>query len=200
MEALGQLTGGIAHDFNNLLAIILGNLELLELLIAESDVARKRIEIAEKAATRGADLTRRLLAFARPEPLHPAAIVLDTSIQNMIDLATRALGPDIRVQTNFGLCVPPIQADPAGLESALLNLAVNARDAMPAGGCLSIGTHLSALDQSDAAVQAGQIKAGSYACISVTDTGEGMAKETLERVFEPFFTTKPPGKGTGLGL
>jgi PAS domain S-box-containing protein len=200
MEAIGQLTGGIAHDFNNLLAIIIGNLGLLERLVPENEAALKRVQTAEKAAGRGADLTRRLLAFSSTEELNPSTIVLENTIQETVELAERALGPEIRIVTRFDKSVPPVYADGAGLESALLNLAVNARDAMPKGGSLTISTQLRELESSYPPVQTGEIKAGDYACITVSDTGCGMSQETMERAFEPFFTTKPRHKGTGLGL
>jgi PAS domain S-box-containing protein len=200
MEAIGQLTGGIAHDFNNLLGVIVGNLDLLERAVADNQASTKRVQTAQRAAARGADLTRRLLAFSSKEELNPSIVLLEESIQNTIALADRALGPEIAITTHFDASVPSVFVDAAGLESALLNLAVNARDAMPKGGTLTISTELSNLDASYPPVHTGELKEGRYACISVTDTGEGMSRETLERAFEPFFTTKPRGKGTGLGL
>ena len=199
MEAIGQLTGGIAHDFNNLLGVIVGNLDLLERLVSKNEAGLKRVQTAQKAAARGADLTRRLLAFSSNVELKPAPIELHPCVHNTIELA-RALGPDIKITTHFDDSMPLVLVDPAGLESALLNLAVNARDAMPKGGTLTISTQLSNLEKDYPPDQAGELKAGRYACISISDTGHGMSKETLERVFEPFFTTKPRGKGTGLGL
>jgi PAS domain S-box-containing protein len=200
MEAIGLLTGGIAHDFNNLLAIVIGNLGLLERLIDGNDAALKRLKPAQKAAARGADLTRRLLGLASKEDLNPVSIRLDEAIQETIELAGRALGPEIKIFTNFDLAVPAVFVDVAGLESALLNLAVNARDAMPQGGTLTIGTQLSHLDESFPPVQTGELNSGAYARISVSDTGHGMSRETLDRALEPFFTTKTRTKGTGLGL
>jgi PAS domain S-box-containing protein len=200
MEEIGQLTGGIAHDFNNLLGVIIGNLDLLDRLVADNDVAVKRVQTAQKAAARGADITRRLLVFSSNEELKPSVVLLRDSIQNMIELAGRALGADIKITTHVDTSVPPLFVDPAGLESALLNLVVNARDAMPKGGSIIISSHVQNLEESHPTVQAGEVKAGSYVCVSVTDTGHGMSRETLERAFEPFFTTKPRNKGTGLGL
>jgi PAS domain S-box-containing protein len=199
MEAIGQLTGGIAHDFNNLLGIIFGNLDLLGPYVAGNEAALKRVKTIQKAAARGADLTRRLLAFCSNVELKPAPTELHQSIRNMIELA-RALGPDIKIATHLDTSIPLVLVDAAGLESALLNLAVNSRDAMPSGGTVTITTLLSTLEESYPPVRTGELKAGTYACISVSDTGCGMSKETLARVFEPFFTTKPRGKGTGLGL
>lgn len=200
MEAMGQLTGGIAHDFNNLLGVVLGNLDLLERLVAGNEAAVKRVQNAQKAAMRGADLTRRMLVFSSRQSLNPAPTSLDESIQNMIEMAARALGPEIKITTNLDQSVPPVLVDATGLENVLLNLAVNARDAMPDGGSLNISTQLSDLEETYPPVQAEDLKPGRYARITVSDTGQGMSRETLEHVFEPFFTTKPRGKGTGLGL
>jgi PAS domain S-box-containing protein len=200
MEAIGQLTGGIAHDFNNLLGVIIGNLDLLDRLVAGNDAAVKRVRTAQKAALRGADITRRLLVFSSNEELKPSVVVLENSIQNMIELASRGLGPEIKITTHLDASLPPLFVDPAGLESALLNLVVNARDAMPKGGSITISSQLQTLDDSHPAVQTSDLKAGRYVRVSVTDTGHGMSRETLERAFEPFFTTKPRNKGTGLGL
>ena len=200
MEAVGQLTGGIAHDFNNLLGVIIGNLDLLDRLVAGNEAAVKRVQTAQKAASRGADITRRLLMFSSNEELKPSVLLLADSIQNTIELAARGLGPEIKITTKIDDSVPPLFVDPAGLESAMLNLVVNARDAMPKGGTIIISTHMQSLDDLHPAVQAGDLKKGRYVCISVTDTCHGMSKETLERAFEPFFTTKPRNKGTGLGL
>jgi PAS domain S-box-containing protein len=199
MEAIGQLTGGIAHDFNNLLGIILGNLDLLEMLVEDTEGALKRVQTAQTAATRGADLIRRLMAFSSDVELKAASTSLNHSVSNLIDWAP-ALGPDIEIVTHFDDSIPPVFVDDAGLESALLNLAVNARDAMPKGGTLTIRTQLSTLEETYPPVRAGDLKPGRYACVSMSDNGEGMSRETLEHVFEPFFTTKPRGKGTGLGL
>jgi PAS domain S-box-containing protein len=200
MDALGQLTGGIAHDFNNLLGIILGNLDLLEDSSAGNETALDQVQTAQRAAARGADLTRRLLSFARMEALKPSSASLNSLIQNMIAMAIRALGPEIKVTTQLDDSLPHVFVDTAGLESALLNLVVNARDAMPKGGSITISTRLVNLEGNYAPVQAGDLQPGWYACVSVSDTGQGMSKETLDRAFEPFFTTKPRGKGTGLGL
>jgi PAS domain S-box-containing protein len=200
MEAVGQLTGGIAHDFNNLLGVIIGNLDLLDRLVAGNEAAVKRVRTAQKAATRGAEITRRLLVFSSNEELKPSVVLLGDSIQNTIELATRGLGPEIKITTHIDESVPPLFVDPAGLESALLNLVVNARDAMPKGGSIIIDSKVKNLEDSHPAVRTGDLKAGRYVCVSVTDTGVGMSRETLERAFEPFFSTKPRNKGTGLGL
>ena len=200
MEAIGQLTGGIAHDFNNLLGVIIGNLDLLDRLVAGNEAAIKRVKTAQKAATRGADITRRLLVFSSNEELKPSVVLLGDSIQNMIELAGHALGAEIKITTRIDESVPPLFVDPAGLESALLNLVVNARDAMPEGGSIIIASQVQNLSESHPVVQAGDLKAGRYVRVSVTDTGHGMSHEILERAFEPFFSTKPRNKGTGLGL
>jgi PAS domain S-box-containing protein len=200
MEAVGQLTGGIAHDFNNLLGVITGNLDLLERLVPDNLQAIKRVQTAQKAAARGADITRRLLVFSSNEELKPSMVLLGDSIQNMIELASHGLGPNIKITTRIDESVPRIFIDPAGLESALLNLVVNARDAMPKGGSILIASHVQTLDESHPAVHTGDLKPGNYVCIAVTDSGQGMSRQTMERIFEPFFTTKPRDKGTGLGL
>jgi PAS domain S-box-containing protein len=200
MEAIGQLTGGIAHDFNNLLAIVIGNLGLMERLIAGNEEAIKRLKPAQKAASRGADLTRRLLALASKEDLNPANTRIEDAIQETVELAGRVLGPEIRIVVNSDPSVPAVFVDGAGLESALLNLAVNARDAMPKGGTLTFSTELIELDDSFPSVRTSELQPGPYVRISVSDTGHGMSKETLERALEPFFTTKGRDKGTGLGL
>jgi PAS domain S-box-containing protein len=200
MEAIGQLTGGIAHDFNNLLGVIVGNLGLLERLIKGDENALKYARTAEKASWRGADLIRRLLALTSNEELKPSPASLNHSIHHLVELAARAVGPEIRISTQLDDSLPPVFVDLSGLESALLTLAVNSRDAMPNGGVLTIATALKELDDKFPPVKADELKAGFYACVSLSDTGYGMSQETLGRVFEPFFTTKPRGKGTGLGL
>ena len=200
MEAIGQLTGGVAHDFNNLLGIIVGNLDLLERIVATQPAALKRVHTAQKAALRGADLTKRLLAFSRRQHLQPAAVQLADTITNLVEMAARTLGPDIRIVTDIETTTPTIHVDAAALENALLNLAVNARDAMPDGGTLTFSTHRVELDQDFPAVHAGEIGPGSYVCLRISDTGHGMTPEQLKHAFEPFFTTKERGKGTGLGL
>lgn len=200
LEAIGQLTGGVAHDFNNLLGVILGNLDLLERRILNDEPALKRVQTAQKAATRGADLTRRLLAFSREDELRPTSTLLNDAVRNVIELASRGLGPEITIATNLDESMQPVFVDVARLESALLNLVVNARDAMPNGGSLNITTESRNLEENYAPVQAGEIRAGRYASISVSDSGSGMSGEVLARALEPFFTTKERGKGSGLGL
>ncbi len=196
MEAVGNLTGGVAHDFNNLLAVILGNAEILQHRLGEDDRATKAIL---RAASRGAELTRQLLAFSRKQPLHPRTIELDAIVAEMSDLLERTLGETVEIRTSTAPGLWTALADPGQLENALLNLAINARDAMPDGGVLTIETANEHLKDSDAAVRL-DASPGRYAVLAVGDTGCGMRSEVLERAFEPFFTTKDVGKGSGLGL
>ncbi len=199
MQAIGQLTGGIAHDFNNLLTIILGNLEMMHTRLGDDAGLRVRIDRAAGAAQRGATLTAQLLAFARKQPLAPAPADLTTVVPELLPLMQRTLGAhiDVRYVETAGLW--PAMADHAQLESAVLNLALNARDAMPDGGRLTIELANKVLDE-DYARAHHEVVPGDYAMLAVSDTGHGMDREVLARVFEPFFTTKPDGKGTGLGL
>jgi len=197
MEAVGQLTGGIAHDFNNMLAVVVGGLDLAR---RKLHGPRREVEFhldnAMEGATRAAALTRRLLAFARAEPLLPESIAPAELIEGMLELLDRAIGERIQVVTRFAADPWTVFADPTRLENAILNLAVNARDAMPEGGTLTIAVeNIEAGDH-----QIDDLPAGEYVRVEVTDTGTGISPEHLERVFEPFFTTKPVGKGTGLGL
>jgi len=197
MEAVGQLTGGIAHDFNNMLAVVLGGLELAKRhLHTGGPDAQRHIENAMEGANRAAALTRRLLAFSREEALLPAAVEPRTVIDGMANLLDRTLGGAVSVETADAGLGWTTWADRHQLENALLNLSVNARDAMNARGTLSFTTGGRAL----AANEIGECAAGDYVSIAVGDTGSGMSPEVLDRVFEPFFTTKPVGKGTGLGL
>ncbi|HEV2865467.1 MAG TPA: ATP-binding protein, partial [Allosphingosinicella sp.] len=197
MEAVGQLTGGIAHDFNNMLAVVVGGLDLAR---RKLHGPRREVEFhldnALEGATRAAQLTRRLLAFARAEPLLPEAIAPAERLEHMLELIDRAIGERITVHTRFPAEAWHVWVDSTQLENAVLNLAVNARDAMEGSGDLTI-------DVDNVTLPAGEVDdlpAGDYVRISVADTGGGIAPEHLERVFEPFFTTKPVGKGTGLGL
>ena len=198
MEAIGQLTGGIAHDFNNLLAVIIGNLDLLERQVKDNEPAMKRVHTARNASFRGADLTRRLLAFARQETLQPKAIELNAIIGTVLELAAPALGPEIQVVTRLDSSIPAVFADASGLENTLLNLVVNARDAMKKRGTLTISSELRILESGQLLGTESELRPGSYALVAVSDTGHGMTKEIAQRVFEPFFTTK--SRGTGLGL
>jgi PAS domain S-box-containing protein len=200
MEAVGQLTGGVAHDFNNLLGVILGNLDLMERGVAGNDALTKRLQNAQRAAIRGADLTRRMLAFSSRQPLMAVPTSVAESAGNMIEMAKRALGPEIEIHANLDPSLPLVLVDPSGLENALLNLAVNARDAMPDGGSILISARIRDVVVSDRPEASDELRAGRYVTLEVSDTGHGMSRETLQRAFEPFFTTKARGKGTGLGL
>jgi len=197
MEAVGQLTGGIAHDFNNMLAVVVGGIDLAQRrLNGPRREVLMHLQNAMEGATRAAALTRRLLSFARSEPLLPERLDSGELIGGMSDLLDRTLGERIRVEVDLAPETWPTYVDPHQLENAIVNLAVNARDAMDAQGMMRIATNNVKL----AANEVGDVRAGDYVRISVTDTGCGMTKEVLERAFEPFFTTKPVGKGTGLGL
>jgi PAS domain S-box-containing protein len=200
MEAVGQLTGGVAHDFNNLLTVILGNLDLLvEDLEERQPTLVKLADRVRDAALRGAALTQRLLAFSRRQILQPTVLDLNQVVRGMNDLLRRSLGETIEVETVSTAGLWPALADKSQVENALLNLAVNARDAMPDGGKLTIETGNVRLDDAYAAANLG-VKAGRYVMLAVTDTGTGMSPEVMARVYDPFFTTKEVGKGTGLGL
>ena len=200
MEALGQLTGGIAHDFNNMLGVIIGNLEILQRRL-ESDDPRvgERIEAALQGADRAAALTQQLLAFSRRQPLEPRSIDVNRLVSGMSNLLHRTLGESIAIETVSAAGLWAVYADVNQLENALLNLAVNARDAMPNGGKITIETGNVHLDEAYAAAHA-EVTAGQYVMVAVTDTGAGMSKDTIDKAFEPFFTTKEAGHGTGLGL
>jgi PAS domain S-box-containing protein len=200
MEAVGQLTGGIAHDFNNLLQIVVGNLELAQRNLPEDSARLKRsVTNAMTGAKRAAVLTERLLAFSRRQPLAPKPVSANKLVAGMSELLGRSLGETIQVETVLAGGLWRVEADPNQLENAIVNLAVNARDAMPDGGKLTIETANTRLDESYAH-QNLEVAPGKYVVICVSDTGTGMNKEALARAFEPFFTTKGIGKGTGLGL
>jgi two-component system CheB/CheR fusion protein len=198
MEAIGQLTGGIAHDFNNLLTVVIGNLELLQQNPAvESDV--ESVTMALEAAELGAQLTKQLLAFAKRQPLSPKSVSLNKLVQSMQPLLTRSIGEKITIEIELDDSLNSTMADPGQIENSLLNMALNARDAMPDGGTLLIKTSNVILDEDYVATQV-DLEPGPYVLISVTDTGCGMEPDVIERAFEPFFTTKGTGEGTGLGL
>jgi signal transduction histidine kinase len=201
MEAVGQLTGGIAHDFNNLLTVITGNVDTARRALASGETGRvsRSMENAQKGAERAAALTQRLLAFSRRQPLTPRSINADRLVTGMADLLHRTLGETVRLETISTPGLWPVEADPNQLENTILNLAVNARDAMPDGGRLTIETANVWLDEQYASAQA-EVTPGGYVAISVTDTGQGMSKDVAARAFDPYFTTKEVGKGTGLGL
>ncbi len=209
MGALGRLTGGVAHDFNNLLTAILGNLELiLRATINHGPIPERRTShttvarlagTAMRAVQRGTALTKNLLAFSRPAPLHIEPLDLNASLRDFIDLVRQAVGVTVTVELELGEDLPRCRADAAQLEAALLNLAINARDAMPDGGLLRIMTSVAALSAHELAgnEEAGP---GQFVSVAVEDTGQGMTPEVSAKAFEPFFTTKPIGQGTGLGL
>ncbi len=198
MEAVGQLTGGVAHDFNNLLTIIIGNIGIAKRGVVEAR-AERALGNALAGAERAAQLTRRLLAFSRLQPLSPRTVDVNRMIVSMSDLLSRTLGENIELETISGAGLWKIEADLPELESTLLNLALNARDAMPGGGKLTIETSNAYLDDEYCRHHAG-LRPGQYVLIAISDSGLGMSTEAIERAFEPFFTTKEAGKGTGLGL
>jgi PAS domain S-box-containing protein len=200
METLGQLTGGVAHDFNNLLQIVTGNIEIIQRNLGdEQGRLRRAADNAMRGAERAAILTQRLLAFARRQPLEPKPTSLNRMVAGMSELLHRTLGETVEVETVLASGLWSVEADPNQLENALLNLAINARDAMPDGGKLTIETANTHLDRDYSQRNTGVI-AGQYVAVCVSDTGTGMDPATLDRVFEPFFTTKDIGRGTGLGL
>ena len=197
MDAVGQLTGGIAHDFNNMLAVVVSGLEMARRRVNQQAAeAERHLDSAMEGATRAAALTRRLLSFARAEPLLPSAVDPGALLRDLSDLVDRTIGERIKVRIVSDPAIWPVWIDPYQLENALLNLAVNARDAMAGVGKLVMSTANVRL----APGELGELPAGDYVCLSVQDDGKGMSPATLERVFEPFFTTKPVGQGTGLGL
>jgi signal transduction histidine kinase/CheY-like chemotaxis protein len=204
LDAIGHLTGGVAHDFNNLLTIIIGNLETAQRLL-ESWTDAMHLKLAQRignamhGAERAAALTKRLLAFARQQPLNPAAIDVNRLLNGLADFLRRALGEDVSLEIVGAGGVWPVEADPGELEAAILNLAVNARDAMPDGGTLTIETANAYLDDGYCR-QYPDVRPGQYVQVCVTDSGTGMNRAIIERAFEPFFTTKQAGQGTGLGL
>jgi CheY-like chemotaxis protein len=194
MDTIGQLTGGVAHDFNNLLMAIMGSLELVRKRLANDPRTARLLDNAIQGAQRGAALTQRLLAFARRQELKPEAVDVAGLVGGMEDLLQRALGPGVRIGKSLPQGLAPVRVDANQLELALLNLAVNARDAMPLGGSLGI------VAAEETANGATGLTPGAYVRISVSDTGIGMDEATIAKATEPFFTTKGPGKGTGLGL
>ena len=200
MEAVGQLTGGIAHDFNNMLAVVIGSLDLLNRRIGPDEPRSKHyIQAAMEGAKRAANLTQRLLAFSRQQPLRPETLNINKLVSGMSDLLTHALGAQVRLETVLAAGLWSLHADPNQLENVILNLGVNARDAMPDGGSLTIETQNAHLDSRYVASELG-VPTGQYVMLAVTDTGTGMSAEVIAKAFDPFFTTKAVGKGTGLGL
>jgi two-component system cell cycle sensor histidine kinase/response regulator CckA len=199
MEAIGRLAGGIAHDLNNALTAIAGYSELALGEVAADHPARPDVEEIRRAAERAGSVTRQLLAFSRKQLLEPRLFDLNETVSNLARLLTRLLGPDVNVQTRLGAADPSLYGDPGQVEQAIINLAVNARDAMPGGGRLTLATSIDDVDEAFAR-QNMPMTPGRYLTLRVTDTGHGMSRETQARIFEPFFTTKDVGKGTGLGL
>lgn len=203
MEAVGQLTGGIAHDFNNLLTVVIGNLETaqrhIEPTIGSVERQKRAISNAMQGARRAATLTQRLLAFARRLPLEPKPVDLNKVVAGAVEFLHRTLGETIAIEVVGGAELWRVEVDVGQFEAALLNLAINARDAMPNGGKLTIETSNAFLDEQYCVANPDAVP-GQYVLVSVTDNGTGMAKEVMDRVFEPFFSTKPVGQGTGLGL
>jgi CheY-like chemotaxis protein len=190
------LTGGIAHDFNNLLMAIMGSLQILRKRTPDDPAIRRLIDGASQAATRGASLTQRMLAFARQQELRTVSADLGTLIEGMQELLQRSMGPQIRLTITVDEGLPPAEVDPHQVELAVLNLAINARDAMPDGGAIDIKVEVDEVKNQ----YGGELKAGRYVRIQMADTGSGMDAATLAKAIEPFFSTKPAGKGTGLGL
>ena len=199
MEAIGRLAGGVAHDFNNLLTVILGYCELLLADLEPADFRQGDIAEIQKAGARGAELTRQLLAFSRKEIIEPTRLDLSVVVSDMLAMLQRLIGEDVGFVVKLGRELAPVKADRGQVEQIVMNLAVNARDAMPKGGTLTIATANVELDEAYAKARL-DVTAGPYVALSVTDTGTGMTPDVQARAFEPFFTTKGPGKGTGLGL
>jgi PAS domain S-box-containing protein len=199
MEAIGQLTGGIAHDFNNLLTVIIGGVDTARRIIEPNPRAERALGMARLAAERAGNLTSRLLAFSRRQPLQPVATDLNVLVRGMTEILHHALGERVELEGVLSPRLWSVEVDQNQLEAAVLNLAVNARDAMPEGGKLTIETANTRLDETYQETDT-EVIPGQYVLLSVTDTGSGMPKDMLARVFEPFFTTKEAGKGTGLGL
>jgi len=197
MEAIGQLTGGIAHDFNNLLTAIVGHLEMAENRVGDDPRVIAPLQVALRAAERGATLTRHLLAFARRQHLDPAAVDVPMVVDGVEKILEQTIGPNIRLAIGSGADLPPAWIDPNQLELAILNLALNARDAMPTGGTLRINAEHRRAEIGNSPAD---LPVGDYVIVSVSDTGTGMNQETMARAFEPFFTTKEVGRGSGLGL
>lgn len=198
MEAVGQLTGGIAHDFNNLLAVVIGNLQLLERPLKDEPRLAGQVGTALRAAMRGAELTRRLLAFSRQQVLAPKVTLVNRVLRGMQDLLVRSIGPAVTIEVVLAPDAWPVNLDVGQFENCVLNLAINARDAMPTGGTLLLAT--ANRQCAPRASSSGDLPGGDYLEVSVSDTGTGMSPEVIKRVFEPFFTTKGIGRGTGLGL
>jgi PAS domain S-box-containing protein len=201
MEAIGQLTAGLAHDFNNMLQVVMGNLEIARMRIDQAPAAAAAaIDRADRGARQAAKVTGQLLAFARKTRLEPRPTNLNTLITEFGEMVARTLGEGVTIDLRLDLALPPCTVDPGQVEMALLNVLVNARDAMPEGGVVTIGTQSVTIDEASASLYGHQVPPGRYVVLSVSDRGEGMEPDVLRRATEPFFTTKGPGRGTGLGL
>lgn len=200
MDAIGKLTGGMAHDFNNLLGVVMGNIDLAIRKLDPDSPLLVRLETAKKAGARGAELTQRMLAVARRQPLKPKPNSIKAIIGEMADMLPRTLGPDIEMRYDIDDSLPNVLVDRSGLENVILNLAINSAHAMPDGGKFVISSKILHLDEDSSAVGSENMSPGMYVQISITDTGIGMSEETLSRAFEPFFSTKERDKGSGLGL
>jgi nitrogen-specific signal transduction histidine kinase/ActR/RegA family two-component response regulator len=199
MEAVGRLAGGIAHDFNNLLTIVSGRAQILKLKLTDEDPLQRHVELIKKTVERTAGVTRQLLAFSRHQVLNPQTVDLSVLVENMGTMLRALIGEDVELTTALTPGLGAVRVDPGQMEQVVMNLAVNARDAMARGGRLTLATS----DLTTAAAltaAAGELPAGAWTVLSVSDTGSGMAPDTLSHIFEPFFTTKPAGQGTGLGL
>jgi len=199
LESIGRLTGGIAHDFNNLLTVVIGGAEAIAADAALTDDAREMAELVLEASLRGAELTRRLLAFARRQPLEPRPVDVGSQLMSILPIIKRTLGEAVTVETSLQPDLPLVTIDPGQLENALLNLAINARDAMPDGGVITLAAEKAVIDE-DHAATFGDVFPGTYVVVSVTDTGTGIDADLIPRLFDPFFTTKRLGEGSGLGL
>lgn len=199
MDAVGQLTGGIAHDFNNILGIVMGNLELLKISLKDQPVELERIDRALTSTQRGAQLTRKLLGFSRQDPRGQEVTQINQFIEGMQELIAKSITAVIQVKTHLAKDLWPVEIDSGDLEDAILNLSLNARDAMPLGGVLVIETANKHLDANYVKQHPTALE-GDYVMVSISDTGTGMSEEVQQKIFDPFFTTKELGKGTGLGL
>ena len=199
LEALGRLAGGISHDFNNLLTVILGYGDIMKRHLPEADPLRRNLDEIIKASERATALTRQLIAFSRKQVMHPQILDLNTVVADLDETLRGMIGEDVELRVERQTCLGNIKADPMQLERVIMNLVVNARDAMPQGGTLSIETGDLSFDESDERDQP-SVAPGDYVMLAISDTGCGMSEDTRQHLFEPFFTTKELGKGTGLGL